>query len=53
MQVTDSEGGRDALAQDPVNLGWRRRKWPIILSLCPAFNVGERFAMMEEVFYME
>lgn len=52
MQVNDFEAAWNALDKDPTNLKWQQEMSALfepITSLKP----GERFPMMQEVFYLE
>jgi L-rhamnose mutarotase len=52
MRVEDFDAAWDELAKDPVNLRWQAEMSKLfepVLGLQP----GERFAMMQEVFYLE
>jgi L-rhamnose mutarotase len=52
MRVRDFDAAWDALAKDPVNQRWQAEMTNYFE---PVSDLGshERFAMMEEVFYME
>lgn len=52
MDVENFDAAWDALAEDETNLKWQRKMAPI-LDAVPGLKSGERFAMMEEVFYLE
>ena len=52
MDVEDFEAAWTALDRDPVNLKWQE-KMSAIFEPVPGLQPGERFAMMNEVFYLE
>jgi L-rhamnose mutarotase len=52
MQVADFDAAWDALAKDLVNLKWQEKMAPLFETV-PGLKPGERFAMMEEVFYLK
>jgi L-rhamnose mutarotase len=52
MEVEDFDAAWDALAKDATNLKWQK-KMASIFEAVPGIKPGERFAMMEEVFYLE
>jgi L-rhamnose mutarotase len=52
MRVDDFDAARDALAGDPVNLRWQQDMAKYFEPV-PGIAPGERFAMMNEVFYLE
>ena len=52
MQVVDFEGAWRALDNDPTNLKWQQ-EMANLFEPVPGLKPGEKFAMMEEVFYME
>jgi L-rhamnose mutarotase len=52
MRVADFEGAWQALDSDPVNLRWQQEMAKYFEPV-PDLQLGERFAMMKEVFYME
>lgn len=52
MEVEDFDAAWDALAKDATNLKWQKKMAPIFEAV-PGIKPGERFAMMEEVFYLE
>ena len=52
MEVKDFDAAWDALDKDETNLKWQKdMAW--IFDTVPGIKAGERFAMMEEVFYLE
>src|SRR5260221_7299737 len=51
MQVDDFDAAWCALDQDPTNLRWQK-EMALLFELVPGLKPGERFAMMEEVFYL-
>ena len=51
MQVEDFEAAWRALDQDPTNLKWQREMSTLFESV-PGLKPGEKFAMMQEVFYL-
>jgi L-rhamnose mutarotase len=52
MRVVNLEAAWQALENDPVNLRWQREMAKYFEPV-PDLQSGERFAIMEEVFYME
>jgi len=52
MQVENFHAAWDELAKDPVNLRWQAEMSKLFEPV-PGLQPGERFAMMEEVFYLE
>jgi len=52
MRVKNFDAAWDELANDPVNLRWQAAMTKYFESV-PGIQPGERFAMMQEVFYME
>ena len=52
MQVHDFDAAWRALDQDPTNLKWQQEMSAFFEPL-PGLKPGERFAMMQEVFYLE
>ncbi len=52
MQVVDFDAAWRALDQDPTNLQWQT-EMAALFEPVPGLKPGERFAMMEEVFYLE
>ena len=52
MHVENFESAWSALANDPTNLKWQG-KMSAFFEPMTGLRPGERFAMMEEVFYMD
>jgi len=52
MHVADFERAWDQLARDPVNQRWQQ-EMARFFEPVPDQQPGERFAMMEEVFYLD
>jgi len=52
MHVADFDRAWDQLAQDPVNQRWQK-EMARFFEPVPDQKPGERFAMMEEVFYLD
>ena len=52
MQVENFESAWSALANDQTNLKWQE-KMSMFFEPMTGLRPGERFAMMEEVFYMD
>ncbi len=52
MQVDDFEAAWRALDQDPTNLKWQR-EMSALFETVPGLKPREKFAMMQEVFYLE
>jgi L-rhamnose mutarotase len=52
LEVDDFERAWARLDQDPVNLRWQREMAPLFEPLS-GLLAGERFPMMQEVFYLE
>jgi L-rhamnose mutarotase len=52
MEVENFDAAWDALAKDETNLKWQQKMAPIFDTV-PGIKPAERFAMMEEVFYLE
>ncbi len=52
MRVEHFEAAWDALDRDPVNLRWQQEMSRIFEPVAD-LKPGERFAMMQEVFYLE
>lgn len=52
MRVEDFNAAWNMLDNDPVNLRWQAEMEKLFEPV-PGSKPGERFAMMEEVFYME
>ena len=52
MDVEDFDAAWDALAKDETNRKWQEKMAPIFDAV-PGLKPGERFAMMQEVFYLE
>jgi L-rhamnose mutarotase len=52
MEAADFDAAWDELAKDATNLKWQQKMAPIFDAV-PGLKPGERFAMMEEVFYLE
>jgi L-rhamnose mutarotase len=52
MDVENFDAAWDALANDQTNLKWQQKMAPIFDAV-PDLRPGERFAMMEEVFYLD
>jgi L-rhamnose mutarotase len=52
MHVEDFDRAWDELAKDPVNQRWQQEMGRLFEPV-PDQQLGERFAMMKEVFYME
>lgn len=52
MEVKDFDAAWDALDKDETNLKWQKEMGRIFDTV-PGIKPGERFAMMEEVFYLE
>jgi L-rhamnose mutarotase len=52
MQVDDFDAAWSALDKDPTNLKWQQKMAPLFDTV-PGLKPGERFAMMQEVFYLE
>lgn len=51
MRVDDFDGAWDTLDNDAVNQRWQK-EMERIFDTVPGIKPGERFAMMEEVFYL-
>jgi L-rhamnose mutarotase len=52
MQVDDFDVAWRALDQDQTNLRWQR-EMSELFDPVPSLKHGERFAMMDEVFYLD
>jgi L-rhamnose mutarotase len=52
MRVDDFDAAWSQLADDPVNLRWQAEMAKYFVEV-PGLKPDERFAMMEEVFYLE
>ena len=52
MQVDDFDAAWRALDQDPTNLKWQQEMSKLFEPIS-ALKPGEKFAMMEEVFYLK
>jgi L-rhamnose mutarotase len=52
MQVDDFDAAWRALDQDPTNLKWQQEMSKLFEPV-PGLKPGEKFAMMEEVFYLK
>jgi L-rhamnose mutarotase len=52
MQVDDFDAAWGALDQDPTNLKWQQEMSKLFEPV-PGLKPGEKFAMMEEVFYLK
>jgi len=52
LRVDDFERAWDELERDPVNLRWQQNMSRLFEPV-PDKRPGERFAMMQEVFYLE
>jgi L-rhamnose mutarotase len=52
MCVGDFDAAWRALDQDPTNLKWQQRMAPLFEPV-PSLKPGEKFAMMQELFYLE
>jgi L-rhamnose mutarotase len=52
MQVDDFDAAWRALDSDPTNLKWQQ-EMAALFDPVPGLKVGEKFAMMNEVFYLE
>lgn len=52
MQVDDFDAAWRALDQDPTNLKWQQ-EMSTLFEAVPGLKPGEKFAMMQEVFYLE
>jgi L-rhamnose mutarotase len=52
MQVDDFDAAWRALDQDTINLQWQK-EMTLLFEPVPGLKPGEKFAMMEEVFYLE
>jgi L-rhamnose mutarotase len=52
MDVENFDAAWDKLALEPINLKWQE-KMSAIFEPVPGLKPEERFAMMEEVFYLE
>ena len=52
MDVDDFDAAWSALDRDPTNLQWQE-KMSAIFEPVTGLKPGERFAMMEEVFYLD
>jgi L-rhamnose mutarotase len=52
MQVQDFDAAWQALDQDPTNLKWQK-EMVLLFEPVPGLKLGEKFAMMKEVFYLE
>lgn len=52
MRVENFDAAWEQLATDPVNLRWQAQMEKYFEAV-PDLKPGERFAMMEEVFYLE
>ena len=52
MQVSDFDAAWRALDQDPANLRWQQEMAKLFEPV-PGLKPGEKFAMMQEVFYLD
>jgi L-rhamnose mutarotase len=52
MQVDDFDAAWRALDQDPTNLRWQQEMAKLFEPV-PGLKPGEKFAMMQEVFYLD
>jgi L-rhamnose mutarotase len=52
MQVDDFDAAWRALDEDPTNLKWQQ-EMSVLFEPVPGLKPGEKFAMMQEVFYLE
>jgi L-rhamnose mutarotase len=52
MQVDNFDAAWSALDQDPTNLKWQQEMSKLFEPV-PGLKPGEKFAMMEEVFYLK
>lgn len=52
MQVDDFDAAWRALDQDPTNLKWQQ-EMSRLFEPVPGLKPGEKFAMMEEVFFLK
>jgi len=52
LEVDDFERAWAQLDKDPVNLRWQKEMAPLFEPLC-GLKPGERFPMLQEVFYLE
>jgi L-rhamnose mutarotase len=52
MRVADFDAAWSVLDQDPTNLRWQQ-EMSVLFEPVPGLKPGERFVMMEEVFYLE
>jgi L-rhamnose mutarotase len=52
MHVDDFDAAWRALDQDPTNLKWQQEMSKLFEPI-PGLKPGEKFAMMEEVFYLK
>lgn len=52
MQVDNFEAAWQSLDADQVNADWQKKMAPLFETV-PGIQPGERFAMMQEVFYLE
>jgi L-rhamnose mutarotase len=52
MQVDDFDAAWSALDNDPTNLKWHH-EMAALFDLVPGLKPDEKFAMMEEVFYLD
>jgi L-rhamnose mutarotase len=52
MNVEDFDAAWRALDEDPTNLKWQQEMSPLFEPV-PGLKPGEKFAMMQEVFYLK
>jgi L-rhamnose mutarotase len=52
MHVDDFDAAWHALDRDPTNLKWQQ-EMSLLFELVPGLKPGEKFAMMQEVFYLD
>jgi L-rhamnose mutarotase len=52
MQVVDFDAAWRALDRDPTNLKWQQ-EMSLLFEPVPGLEPGEKFAMMQEVFYLD
>lgn len=52
MQVEDFDAAWRALDRDPTNLKWQQ-EMSLLFEPVPDLKPGEKFAMMQEVFYLD
>jgi L-rhamnose mutarotase len=52
MQVDDFDAAWSALDRDPTNLKWQR-EMSLLFEPVSGLKPGEKFAMMQEVFYLD